>query len=69
MYWRDFQTPNQKNYLFLGRSRILIRPRSRLHKHLQSLSNEKRFATISYVINLLAEDAAGHRPPTLADLL
>ena len=69
MYWREFQTPDNKSYLFLGRHRVLIKPGSLLQAHLKSLADEKRFAAIATVINLLKEDEAGYKPPSLANIL
>lgn len=69
MYWRDFQTPDNKPYLFLGRHRVLIKPGTPLQAHLKSLANEKRFVAIANVISLLKEDEAGHKPLSLADFL
>ncbi|WP_369324413.1 ATP-binding protein [Burkholderia cepacia] len=69
IYWREFQTPDDKPYLFLGRHRVLIKPSSSLHAHLTSLVDGKRFASVATVINLLKEDEAGHRPESLANVL
>ncbi|RMK82239.1 ATP-binding protein [Pseudomonas aeruginosa] len=69
IYWREFQTPDKKPYLFLGRHRVLINPGSPLQVHLKSLADEKRFAAIATVISLLKEDEAGHKPPSLANIL
>jgi hypothetical protein len=69
MYWREFQTPDNKPYLFLGRHRVLIKADSLLEAHLKALVKEKRFAAIASVINLLKEDEAGHKPPSLANIL
>jgi hypothetical protein len=68
IYWREFQTPDNKPYLFLGRHRVLIKP-GPLQTHLQSLADEKRFAAIAVDINLLKEDEAGHKPPSLEKFL
>ncbi len=69
IYWREFQTPDNKPYLFLGQHRVLIKPGSSLQAHLKSLVDEKRFAAISTDISLLKEDEAGHNPPSLAKFL
>lgn len=69
LYWKEFQTPDNKPYLFLGRYRILIKPGSSLEAHLKFLVDEKRFAAISSVINLLKEDEAGYKPPSLEKFL
>lgn len=69
MYWREFQTPDNKPYLFLGRHRVLIKPGTSLQAHLKSLADEKRFAAIATVISLLKEDEAGHKPPSLVNIL
>lgn len=69
MYWREFQTPDNKPYLFLGRHRVLIKSGSLLEAHLKALADKKRFAAIATVINLLKEDEAGHKPPSLANIL
>lgn len=69
MYWREFQTPDNKPYLFLGRHRVLIKPGSSLQTHLNSLADEKRFAAIAAIINLLKEDEAGYKPLSLAKIL
>lgn len=69
IYWREFQTPDNKPYLFLGRHRVLIKPDSSLQAHLKPLVDEKRFAAIATVISLLKEDEAGHKPPHLANVL
>ncbi|WP_333873516.1 HD domain-containing protein [Methylobacter sp.] len=69
LYWREFQTPDNKPYLFLGRYRVLVKPGSPLETHLKSLVDEKRFATVSSIINLLKEDEAGHKPSSLENIL
>lgn len=69
MYWREFQTPDNKSYLFLGRHRVLIKPGSSLQAHLKSLADEKRLAAIATVISLLKEDEAGYKSPSLANIL
>ena len=69
MYWREFQTPDNKPYLFLGRSRLLIKSGSSLQAHLKTLADEKRFAAIANFINLLKEDEAGHNVPSLTNFL
>jgi len=69
VYSREFQTPDDKPYLFLGRHRVLVKPGSRLELHFKSLANEKKFSTIATEVHLLQEDAAGHKPPQLAAFL
>jgi hypothetical protein len=69
MYWREFQTPDDKPYLFLGRHRVLIKPDSPLQVHLKSLADEKRYAAIATIASLLKEDEAGHKSPSLESFL
>lgn len=69
VYWRDFVTPDNKPYLFLGRHRVLIKNGSPLQKHLISLSSQKRFTEISELVNLLREDESGYEPYSIKELL
>lgn len=66
IYWREFQTPDDKPYLFLGRHRILIKTGSALHSDLKKLADDKRFSMIVDTIHLLQEDEAGHKSDALA---
>ncbi|HCZ9668930.1 TPA: hypothetical protein O4I50_004714 [Vibrio parahaemolyticus] len=66
IYWREFQTPDDKPYLFLGRYRVLVKPETALHSYLKKLADDNRFATIANTIHLLREDEAGHNPEALS---
>lgn len=69
IYWRDFQTPNNKPYIFLGRHRVLIKSGSPLHAHLKYLIDEKRLVDTANIITLLKEDEAGYSHPSLLKIL
>lgn len=69
VYWRAFQDPDNKSYLFMGRHRVLIRPGTRLERHFRELVDAKKFATIAAEVHLLQEDAAGHKSAQLAPYL
>ncbi|MCG9770563.1 ATP-binding protein [Pseudoalteromonas piscicida] len=69
IYWREFQTPDNKPYLFLGRHRVLIMSGSKLHSYLKELVDGKRFVTIANTVNLLLEDEAGHSPDALDEYI
>ena len=66
IYWREFQTPDSKPYLFLGRYRVLVKPGTELYLYLKKLADDNRFATIANIIHLLQEDEAGHRSEALS---
>jgi Histidine kinase-, DNA gyrase B-, and HSP90-like ATPase len=63
IYWREFSTPDNKPYLFLGRYRVLINPRSDLYSYIKQLTDDKRYAQAAKTIHLLQEDEAGHVVP------
>lgn len=69
IYWREFSTPDNKPYLFLGRHRVLIDPRSNLYSHIKQLTDNKRYAQAAKTIYLLQEDEAGHVPDALRSYL
>ncbi|MEZ6939026.1 ATP-binding protein [Aeromonas sp. S12(2024)] len=69
IYWREFKTPDNKPYLFLGRHRVLIKPNTKLYSHLKNLADDNRFATIANTIHLLQEDEAGHKPDALSEYI
>ncbi|MNS33661.1 hypothetical protein D3C71_753510 [compost metagenome] len=69
LYLREFEAPDGKPYVFLGRHRILIKRRSRLGDHLAALARGGRFAKISDFVAELAEDDLGHRSLTVAPFL
>jgi hypothetical protein len=69
IYWREFSTPDNKPYLFLGRHRVLIKPKTRLYSYIKQLTNDKRYAQTAKTIHLLQEDEAGHVPDALRNYL
>lgn len=68
IYLRDFVTPNERPYVFLGRHRVLIRKSSRLKSYLEELKNEGRLIKLADTIALLKDDEAGFTPANVADL-
>lgn len=69
IYLRNFVTPNEKPYVFLGRHRVLIQKTSRLRSYLEGLKNEGRLIKLADTIALLKDDEVGFTPAALADVL
>jgi hypothetical protein len=69
VYERDFELPNDKPYLLLGRHRVLIQTSSRLHDVVASLAGLKRFSKIAELVYDLGKDAEGFTPDSLRDVL
>lgn len=69
IYWRNFDTPDNKPYLFLGRYRVLVKPGSALQSHIRALADNSRFSAIANLVKLLQEDEAGHLVEELKALL
>jgi Histidine kinase-, DNA gyrase B-, and HSP90-like ATPase len=69
VYLREFTTPNNKPYVFLGRHRVLILKSSRLAVHLQGLTDGGRRVKLAEVIHCLTEDQAGFTPAAIAALI
>ncbi|MDV7212467.1 HD domain-containing protein [Azotobacter beijerinckii] len=69
IYWRKFDAPDNKPYLFLGRHRVLVKPGTPLQSHIQALAVDLRFSAISDIVKLLQEDEAGHKPEALTGLV
>lgn len=69
VYARDFDRPDGKPYVFLGRHRVLVKRSSRLHAHLHDLKEEGRLARIAMLVHDLTEDDAGFTPKSVSALL
>ncbi|WP_159389515.1 ATP-binding protein [Pseudomonas sp. S34] len=69
IYWRKFDTADNKPYLFLGRHRVLVKPGTALQAHIKALATDARFSAIADIVKLLQEDEAGHIPEALTGLL
>ncbi|SPJ25377.1 HD domain-containing protein [Palleronia abyssalis] len=69
LYLRDFEAPNAKPYVFLGRHRVLINRSSPLARHFQDLADNGRDAKLASLVADLQEDQEGYTPPSVADLL
>lgn len=69
IYWREFSTPDNKPYLFLGRHRVLINPKTPLYLYIKQLTDDKRYVQAAKTIHLLQEDGAGHVPDALRNYL
>lgn len=69
IYTRNFEHPEGKPYVFLGRYRVLIQPASRLHIRIAELKADGRLLGLASLINDLQEDNAGFTPDSLRGLL
>jgi len=67
VYLRNFQTPNKKAYVFLGRYRVLINDSSKLCNYLRDLKNSGRLFKISEIVALLQEDQEGFTSQAIAE--
>jgi Histidine kinase-, DNA gyrase B-, and HSP90-like ATPase len=69
IYYRTFESPNGKPYMFLGRQRVLIKPSSPLSVLLEDLKRQARFTKMADTVALLKQDEAGYPPAELSGLL
>ncbi|SER90037.1 HD domain-containing protein [Sphingobium sp. YR768] len=69
VYLRDFEHPNGKPYVFLGRYRIVVKIDSRLAKEIAILVRDGRSSKLADLVADLQEDEAGYPPARLAGLL
>jgi hypothetical protein len=59
IYLRNFDTPDSKPYLFLGRYRVLIKRGSALADHFSRIAREGRLTILAELIVDLQQDASG----------
>ncbi len=69
VYAREFTTPQDKPYLFLGRHRVLAAKSSVLARHIAELAAENRTLGIANLVADLKEDEEGYTPRSVAHLL
>jgi hypothetical protein len=69
IYLRQFTAPNNKPYVFLGRSRVLVQTLSKLAVHLRNLKHNGRLIQLAETIALLKEDEDGFQSEKLTSLL
>ena len=69
IYLRNFETPERKPYVFLGRHRVLIQKSSRLRSYLEDLKVAGRLIKLAETVALLQDDEAGFKPAAIAGLL
>ena len=69
VYDRQFNTPDGKPYLFLGRHRVLVKRSTALAGHIAKLAMDNRRIAIADVVADLQEDERGFMPNSLSHLL
>jgi hypothetical protein len=69
IYIREFDTPNGRPYVLLGRSRVLVEASSRLRSYLEDLKSKSRLTKMADTIALLVQDEAGYPSKELSGLL
>jgi len=69
IYYRSFENPNGRPYLFLGRQRVLVKRSSPLSSYLEDLKRRSRFTKMADTVALLRQDEAGYPPWEISGLL
>lgn len=69
VYLRDFETPDGKPYLLLGRHRVLIRQGTALAEKLEALAATGRHMKIANLVADLLEDERGYTPSSVSELV
>lgn len=69
IYMKEFRTPNNHPFIFLGRHRVLIRKESKLSKTVIDLYGQNRHLKLANIIKLLNEAEQGFVSDELNDLL
>jgi hypothetical protein len=69
VYDGQFNTPDGKPYLFLGRRRVLVKRSTALAGHIAKLAIDNRRIAIADVVADLREDERGFMPNSLSHLL
>lgn len=69
IYYRSFENPKGRPYLFLGRQRVLVKRSSPLSLYLEDLKRQSRFTKMADMVALLKQDEAGYPPSELSGLL